>query len=180
MPSVGPAVAQTSYDVVSRGGETLPFFPWPPMLLALPGVALADLAGVDVPALRPSDPNQTYPIEVPTAALIVAATAVVMALLVLELSPAGRRSVRYATGVALVFAFGTAAWSTASRSLWQHTPAMLCAALALLAATRSRRDLCYLWLLGAALAIGFTMRPTGAVPLVVIGLWSVVAYRVPA
>ena len=177
VPSVAPAVAQTDYDVVRRDGETLPFFPWPPMLLALPGVALADVAGVDVPALRPSDPNQTYPIEVPTAALIVAATAVLLALLVLELTPAGPKTVRYSTGVALVFAFGTAAWSTASRSLWQHTPALLCAVLALLAATRARRDPRYLWVLGAALAVGFTMRPTGAVPLIVLGAWSVVAFR---
>jgi len=177
VPSVGPALAQTDYDVVRRDGATLPFFPWPPMLLALPGVAIADLAGVDVPALRPSDPNETFPIEMPTAALLVAMTAVVIALLVLEVTPAGPRAARHALGVALVFAFGTAAWSTASRSLWQHTPAMLCAGLALLAAVRSGRNRRYLWLLGAALAIGFTMRPTGAVPLVVLGLWSLGAHR---
>lgn len=176
VPSVPPALAQTDYDVVHRHGRTLPFFPWPPMLLAVPGVALADVAGVDVKALRPSAPNRTYPVELPTAALLVAAATVVIALLAREV--AGEGSDRYATGVALVFAFGTAAWSTASRALWQHTPALLCTSVALLAAVRSRRDPHrYLWLLGAALALGFTMRPTAAVPLVVLGAWSFYEHR---
>ena len=38
--------------------------------------------------------------------------------------------------VALAFAFGTSAWSTASRSLWQHGPSMLLLGLALLAQLR--------------------------------------------
>lgn len=180
VPSVPPALAQTEYDVVRHDGDTLPYFPWPPMVLAVPGVVLADLAGLDVATMSPSGPNRTFPIEVPTAALLVAAATVAMALLALELAGEGQRRVRYAVGVALAFAFATAAWSTASRALWQHTPALLCGSLALLAAVRSRRDRRYLWLLGGALALGFTMRPTMAVPLVALGVWSVVEHRVQA
>ena len=180
VPSVPPALAQTDYDVVHHDGRTLPFFPWPPMLLAVPGVALADLAGVDVATLRPSAPNRTFPVELPTAALLVAAATVVMALLVRDVTPEGPRRDAYAVGVALVFAFATATWSTASRALWQHTPALLCASVALLAAVRSRRSPRYLWLFGAALALGYTMRPTAAVPLVVLGAWSVAEHRARA
>jgi hypothetical protein len=173
VPSTGPALAQTDYDVVRHDGATLPRYPWPPMLLAIPGVALADLAGVDAGRLRPSGPNRTFPIELPTAALLVAAATLVMALLVTDLT----RDARFATTVALVFAFATAAWSTASRALWQHSPALLCTSLALLACVRSRDDKRYLWLLGAALGLGFTMRPTVAVAVVVLGVWSVVEHR---
>jgi hypothetical protein len=103
-----------------------------------------------------------------------------MALLARDLANDGPRRDAYALGIALVFAFATAAWSTASRALWQHTPALLCASLALLAAVRARHSPRYLWLLGAALALGFTMRPTAAVPLVVLGAWSVVEHRARA
>jgi hypothetical protein len=186
VPGVDTALAQTDYDVTRHDGHTLPYFPWPPMLLAVPGVALAGLAGVHIESLHPGAPNRTFPVELPTAALLVAAAAVVMALLVLELAgdvgDDERKRVRYAIGVALLFAFGTAAWSTASRALWQHTPALLCASGALLAAvrSRSRREPRYLWLLGAALALGFTMRPTFAVPLVVFGAWAAYEHRLRA
>jgi hypothetical protein len=177
VPGIDSALADTDYDVVRRDGRTLPLYPWPPMLLAVPGVAVAQVAGVDVRSLRPSAPNRTWPVEAPTAALLVAAATLVIALLVLDLTPDHPRKVRYAVTVALVFAFGTAAWSTASRALWQHTPALLCTSLALLAAVRAREDRRYLWLLGAALGAGFTMRPTVAVALAVLGVWSVVACR---
>ncbi|HEV2890310.1 MAG TPA: hypothetical protein VGX28_08010 [Frankiaceae bacterium] len=180
VPSVPEALAQTDYDVVRRNGDTLPYFPWPPMLLAVPGVALADVAGVDVASLRPSGPNRTFPIEVPTAALLVAAATVVMALVAAEQARESPGRGRYAVGVGMLFAFGTAAWSTASRALWQHTPALLCVSLAVLAALRSRRDPRYLWLLGAALAIGFTMRPTTAVALVGLTVWAAYVHRARA
>jgi hypothetical protein len=54
-------------------------------------------------------------------------------------SLAQRQRRRWAFAVAMVFAFGTAAWSTASRGLWQHGPSMLCLAVAAYLAMRSRR-----------------------------------------
>jgi hypothetical protein len=173
VPSVPDAVRDKDYDIVRREGHLLPFFPWPPMLLAIPGSVAADVVGVDVGRLRPSDPTQTWKVEQPTAALLVGAATVAMALLAFEVAGRTAAARRFAIRFAVVFAFATAAWSTASRALWQHTPAMACASLALLAAVRSRRDHRYLWLLGGALALDFTMRPTGAIPLVALGLWAV-------
>jgi hypothetical protein len=180
VPSTKGALEDTDYDVVERDGRTLPFFPWPPMLLALPGVALAQVAGVEVGDLRPSSPNESWPVELPTAALIVALTSVVMALVALEVARGSRRANLFAIACALTFAFGTGAWSTASRALWQHTPSMLCWSLALLAALRSRERRGYLWVLGASLATAFTMRPTAAVPIVIVGLWAAWEHRVDA
>lgn len=72
----------------------------------------------------------------------------------------------------LAFAFGTAAWSTASRALWQHGPSMLLLAAALLLLTRGT----HLTLAGMALATAYTVRPTNVVPLVLLTLWSIWAY----
>jgi len=54
------------------------------------------------------------------------------------------------------------------------------AALALLAALRARGNVRWLWALGAALALGFTMRPTAVVALVVLGVWSVTTFTTAA
>ena len=78
---------------------------------------------------------------------------------------------------ALAFAFGTAAWSTASRSMWQHGPSMLFLSLAALVALQSRtRPQAARWL-GLPLAAAYVVRPTNAIPLVAFGLWTVLYRR---
>lgn len=71
--------------------------------------------------------------------------------------------------LAFIFAFGTAAWSTASRALWQHGPSMLMLALALylLLLTESRPTAApwLIRLMSLALAFAFVIRPTNAIPL---------------
>jgi hypothetical protein len=177
VPSVQKALRQTTYDVVVRNGRTLPLYPWPPMLLAVPATFMADVAGVHVGTLSPSAPNKTWPIEVPTAAVLVGAATVVMALVALEFVGPVPGARRFAIWVALIFAFATSAWSSASRALWQHTPAMLLCAVALLAALRSRRDRRFLWVLGGSLALSYTTRPTMAVVLLALGAWAIVVHR---
>jgi hypothetical protein len=177
VPSVARALAQTQYDIVRRGGHILPLYPWPPMLFAVPGAFLAGLVGVHVGTLSPSAPNHTWIIEVPSATVLVALTTLIVALIAMEFAGFHPRARRFGVWMALIFAFGTAAWSTASRALWQHTPAMLMCSLALLAALRVRRDRRYLWLLGAALPLGYLMRPTMAIPMIIIGLWALVTFR---
>jgi hypothetical protein len=78
---------------------------------------------------------------------------------------------RLAAAIALLFAFGTPAWSTYSRALYQHAPLalMLAAALFLL----SRGDAKPGWLAWTAvpLVAGYFIRPTGTLPLAAIGAW---------
>ena len=86
-------------------------------LVALPVVFALDAAGVVLADGK---------IERVTASIVVALTAVLLYLL-------ARRSLGV-TGslvVALIFAFCTAAWSTATRALWQHGPSMLMLTLGL-------------------------------------------------
>ena len=75
-------------------------------------------------------------------------------------------SMAMAIGVALVCAFGTTAWSSASRVLWQHGPSMLLLALALLLQQRGRMS----WV-GVVLACAYVVRPTNAIPLAAAGAW---------
>lgn len=166
------------YDVVRVNGHDLPFFPYVPMALLVPVVGLAEIVGVDPLGLQVNDPNETWKLEIPAASLVVAATSVVMALIALTLA-AGSLAQRRRTALltALFFAFGTAAWSTASRSFWQHTPAMLFVALAVLQLTRGRQVPRSYALMGAFVAIAFTMRPSVAALAGVLGLWLLLSDR---
>jgi hypothetical protein len=166
------------YDIEMRGSAVLPFFPWVPMLFAVPGVIVSQLVGRDPAALKPSRPNQTWVIEVPTASALVALTSLVLAWVAFDvaggLELVRRRRLAVASG--LVYAFATAAWSTGSRALWQHAPSMLFLALALLCALRmDRRG--YAFGFGGALAFAYVSRPTNAVSIAVLLAWLVITNR---
>lgn len=173
------AALTNKYDVRIHAGHVLPFFPWPAMLFALPGSAAADIAGKDPESLKPSSPNQTWIIEVPTASVLVGLTSVVLALIAFGFaagSVARRRT--FAVGVALLFAFATGAWSTASRALWQHTPSMLFLSLALFCALRVRgAGRVMPLLLGLCLGAALVVRPTNAVAVVAFVVWIFVTHR---
>ena len=111
-------------------------------------------------------------IETALASLIAALTAVVIYYsmrLVLN-----RRG---AVLLTLVFAFGTAAWSTASRGLWQHGPSMLMLALALYFALRARDEPRWIQFAGLPLAFSYVCRPTNAVPVLIFTIFVFVCYR---
>jgi len=166
------------YDVVRRGERVLPFFPWPPMLLALPGAVAMLAVGRDPGTLRPSGPNQTWVVEVPTASFIVALTAWAFAAVALELTAGDlRRRRRFAVAVALIFAFSTGAWSTASRALWQHTPSMLVLMLAVLFALRIGEGRAYAFGFGVVVALSFAIRPSNSVAVALLLVWLVWQHR---
>ena len=100
------------------------------------------------------------------ASAIVAATVVVMFFVAAE-----QTSTATAIVVALLFAFGTSAWSTASRSLWQHGPSMFLLAVALLIQVRGGP----LFWVGLLLAADYTVRPTNIIPLAVMGGWALLS-----
>jgi hypothetical protein len=92
---------------------------------------------------------------------IIASAFVALTAVLIYLIAAARVSQPAAVALALTFAFATSAWSTASRSLWQHGPSMFLLTLALLLQERRRAPL----LIGLALASACVIRPTNIIPL---------------
>jgi hypothetical protein len=73
--------------------------------------------------------------------------------------------------LALLFAFGTSAWSTASRALWQQGPLMLTITAALyLLALAMRRPALLPWA-AAPLTLGYFIRPTAGIVLGLVGAY---------
>ena len=104
--------------------------------------------------------------EVILASLLVALTAVALLRLARAHMPRGPALI-----VSLAFCFGTAAYSTASRGLWQHAPSMflLTLVLLLLDAAKAKPHLAP-WA-ALPLAFAFVVRPTQALPIAVFALY---------
>jgi hypothetical protein len=111
-------------------------------------------------------------IEVLIASAIVALTAVFVYLI-------GRRGLGpgLALLLTLVFAFGTSAWSVASRALWQHGPAMLMLAVVIYIILRAKTSPGIIQYAGLPLAFSFVIRPTNAVPIILFTIYVFLKYR---
>ncbi|MEA9985266.1 hypothetical protein [Subtercola sp. RTI3] len=177
-----PLVTGLAYqgDLLPVGGHLVPFFPWPPMLLALPGDLIAAALGHPPTGLSIASPSLVGFIEVPTASLLVALTTLVLWRVVLNL-PYAWATRRTALIAALTFAFGTIAWSVGSRALWQQTVSMLLLALSLLVLQRLQRagSRAPAWaaLLGVVLMAAVAARPTNLIFAALVGLWMLVTQR---
>lgn len=182
----GARLPVAGYGINEVDGHIYPLFPWGVSLFLVPVVAAYDAAhalgwgpGVDARIFPPD--NDSWRFEVFAMSLVVALTTVLMyevALAVLGASIEGERlRRRLALLAAAVFSFGTAAWSVASRSAWQHAPSMLFLTLAVLLAVRSRTDDRSVRWLGATLAAAYVMRPTNLVPFAAFSLWALCCHR---
>jgi hypothetical protein len=187
-----PHVA-THYANREIGGHRYNYFPWTVSLFAVPQVVVTDALGAiegepQTDALI--DADELPRLELTAAALVCALAAVVVAVMAQERLRSGSTRTRRWLGVAVgaVFAFGTSMWSIASRSLWQHGPSVLCGAVALLLATRLAADdpdgtswarpaMRRAAELGAVLALGYTVRPTNAVPALLVAGWLGLRHR---
>lgn len=175
------------FGIVDNHGAWLPFFPWGPSLFAVPVLAAADVAfrltGHGTIETHLAQSQSTWAYELTSMSVVGALAAVVVYRLayvrLAALSSSRRRAA--AVVVALVFALGTSAYSTGSRSLWQHGPAVLFLCLALLAASRIAANEADVrrpgMILGAAAAASFVMRPTMALVVAVLGVWLLVRHR---
>jgi hypothetical protein len=102
------------------------------------------------------------------ASALVAATAFLLFRIAADDLPTAAAAV-----LVLVFAFGTSAWSAASRALWQHAPSMLVLTAALMLQRRASR----FWLLGALLGFAYVIRPTNAIPIALSAIWVMYGHR---
>lgn len=111
-------------------------------------------------------------VEMVLASFLIAVTTALMFLIAREFL-----SRRPALLLALLFAYGTAAWSTGSRALWQHGPEMLVLAVAVCLLLKARRLPSLSAWSGVPLALAYFIRPTGAIALVALGLYMLLHHR---
>ena len=166
------------YGTERVGGHIYSVYPVGPVLLAAPLVGLADLAcrrlcPEDLDRVLRERPGAHGRLERLVASLVVAATAT----LVYRIGRLRLAGAAPALLLAGIFAFGTSAWSTASRGLWQHGPSMLmlALALALILGARDRPELIQyaaLPLVGA-----YLMRPTNFVSVLLLSLYVLRRHR---
>jgi hypothetical protein len=106
------------------------------------------------------------------ASLIVALTAVL-------LYHIARRELNlfYAALLALMFAFGTSAWSVASRTLWQHDLSILMLTLALYVLLIARTRPARIQYLGLIVATAYVIRPTNSLAVIAYTVFVFLFYR---
>lgn len=146
-------------------------FPIGASLLALPGAAIAALANADFIA----DLQHRIPVETEqrTAAFYGALAGVLFFWLIFHRF----RSVTVALAATFVFAFCTPMWSTATRALWQHGPMVLMLVIAMLLLVHASRRPALAQFASLPLAFAFVVRPTAAIPIVVLGAYVLVRHR---
>ncbi len=174
---------------ITDTGRRVNLYPWAPSLMLIPSVIALDVGhavGIGPGSFAVANGGRMDVIQQLNASALVALVVVlVFAICFRRLDPALSMKRRRAVAgvVTFGFAFGTAAWSTASRAMWQHGPSLLFLAAAVYLCQNLLRNpaahgRALQWqagCLGSAIAASFTCRPTNAV--VVVGFTAFVAYR---
>ncbi len=83
----------------------------------------------------------------------------------------------YAVLLALIFAFGTTAWSVVSRTLWQHGPSLLLLTLALLVMLQAQEKPQRVQYAGLIVALAYVTRPTNSIAVIAYTLFVILFYR---
>jgi len=169
-----PSVVEVapSYDTTTLDDEIFMAYPWPTALFLVPSAAFADVFfGVEPKSVSIYSPNQTWPYEVFTAAVLMA---VATRVFLLSIKHHGRRAQVIST---VGLTFGSVWWSAVSRGMSQHAAAAPFVVLMLVLLVRSRTNNRNLEWLGAVVALAFVMRPTMAIALAVCSVWIFVRHR---
>jgi hypothetical protein len=88
-----------------------------------------------------------------------------------------RASMKVALTVALLFALGTTAYSTASRALWQHAPSLLTTASVVYLLTGPAQTSRTALLTGLVVALSYVCRPTNSLTVMVVTALYVLRWR---
>jgi hypothetical protein len=182
-----PTIAQQSYGIYEINGHAYYYYPLGPSLVAVPllwifdrGSEIVELVGDHIPMLRGRgtqwradlhrvglvDLDNYIAVEGVIAAFLVSG-AVTFIFITARLYSSGS----VATLIALIFAFGTTAYSTASRLLWQHTPSILAIAAIVFLLARPTRSAVSILLCGAIAGAAYIVRPTNSITVVMLSVY---------
>lgn len=163
------------YQIAAHGDHLYYGFPPGSSLLSIPAVAIGRLAGYSTIAV-----DGTYDVEAEKK-LQKRLAALLSAVTVAILFTAARRRLSWRASLltATAAALATPIWSSASRALWSHT--WLLVLMALVVAELLRRDPGAQPLravpLGTLLGLAYWVRPTAAVPILMVTLWVAMRQR---
>ncbi|MBU1110535.1 hypothetical protein KKB83_02880 [Patescibacteria group bacterium] len=153
------------YGVEQVNGHYYSIFPIGTSVLAVPFVFVIKALGFPV--------LQSFTeVEVFIASFLVALASVFVYLTAWRKAGSGIAGL-----VALVFAFCTSMWSTASRGLWQHGPSVLMLALALYLLLAGKKNPKLVPLAALPLACAFIIRPTNIVSIIVLSFYVLRFHR---
>ncbi len=168
------------YSIEQIDGHAYTKYPIGASLIALPFMAIINpLLEIGLSADIETVLNRALPegIEKGIASCLVA----LIAALLFRISEMSGMKFGHALLLVGIFAFGTSAWSTASRALWQHTPSMLMLTLILYMLLRAKlvpaTPNWAIALLGLPVAFSFVIRPTNSIVVLVISAYIVFAHR---
>lgn len=162
------------YKLLRIDGDVYSYFSLGPSLVSIPFLVAFDAL------LNPRETLSAYLLENPHDLLEwkIASAVVALAAGAVFLFSKELLGPRLAAIVpALVFAFGTSAWSTASRAMWQHGPSMLMISTALFLLLRARSTPALAVLAGPVLAFGYVIRPTNGIALMLLTIPVFLRYR---
>jgi len=164
------------YRIQIIDGHFYNIYPVGPALIAAPFLAIlrpiaSNWGGIDLDSLLAK--RSIGRLEIFIASFTVALTAVILAVIAYEMLDSWPLAL---LGAGL-FAFGTSAWSAASRGLWQHGPAMLMLTIALWLFVRAGQWPPGAWLAALPLGLSFVMRPNCLLALIVFSLYVWREYR---
>ena len=115
----------------------------------------------------------SYPlVEMLIASGLMALAAGVHLLIALEFLPLARASF-----LTFLFAFATPVWSTASRAMWNHTPALLMLITAVWLLVLARRAEHFATYASIPLSLAFMMRPTTAISVALLTVYVGIYHR---
>ena len=167
------------YRLREIDGHIYYYYPAATPLLVTPAVALVNAV---LPLSYPSNfyaylashgpTARTARLEKLVASAIVGLATAMMYLIARRFTGAGT-----SLAVALIFAFATSMWSTASRALWQHGPSALLLAIALYLTLAAPEKAWSVFATGLTLAFAYLVRPTNSLSFVFFGAYYFVNHR---
>lgn len=156
------------WQLYRAAGHVYYYYPPGASVLSLPLVALVRSLGLTAVRGGVYDAGREMRAQAVIAALLMAALAAVLYLSARLLLPPA-----WSAALALGTAFGSSVWSTASRGLWSQTWEILLLAclLYLLLAHEAHGHRLRAGGLGALAALVYVVRPTGSIPILLIGAY---------
>lgn len=177
------AKERKNYGLRKRKGQFYSYFPVGTALMATPFIWAYNQSLPNIAEVLPGFPRGKSVAELSAENMnlalqrVIASSFVALTVVIIFIFASQYLSLYPAAFVALVAAFCSPLWSTASRGLWQHGPSALLISLAMLFTSRVKREPILAGFSGALMAFAYVVRPTNAVAFLCFGAFLLISNR---